>query len=336
MILLLKSKYLLVSILLLGLLATGAAAASDTLNAYTIMPEKYASQVFEAFTADTGIKVNFMRFSSGEALARVVAEKNNPQVDIILGGPADTYEAGIKEGVFEAYKPAGADGIPDKFRSPENYWTGIGVIPLVFLTNEKFLKEKGMQPPASWNDLLDPAYKNGLQMADARTSGTATERIYSLVKIMGEDEAFAYQKKLHDNIQMYTKSGAGGAMPVATGQAASGIFYIVDALEIQQQGQPVVISYPKEGVSYGIEATGILTGAKNMENAKKFMDWASSKKFAQFIVDRKINYIPTRTDVEVTNEALDMSKVKLIETDVAWKGANRKAYVDRWINEVIK
>ncbi|GAB1485213.1 hypothetical protein MASR2M79_02590 [Aminivibrio sp.] len=97
-----------------------------------------------------------------------------------------------------------------------------------------------------------------------------------------------------------------------------------------------MVSYPKEGVSYGIEGTGILTGAKNMENAKKFMDWASSKKFAQFIVDRKINYIPTRTDVEVTNPALDMSKVKLIETDVAWKGANRKAYVDRWINEVIK
>jgi len=327
-------KLLIASVVLVGLLASGA-FASD-LNAYTIMPEKYASQVFEAFTAETGIKVNFMRFSSGEALARVVAEKNNPQVDMILGGPADTYEAGIKEGVFEQYKPAEADMIPERFRSPENYWTGVGIIPLVFLTNGKFLKEKGFEAPASWNALLDPAYKNGLQMADARTSGTATERIYALVKIMGEDEAFAYQKKLHENIQMYTKSGAGGAMPIATGQAASGIFYIVDALEIQQQGHDVVLSYPVEGVSFGIEATGILKGAKNLENAKKFMDWASSKTFAQLLVDRKINYIPTRTDVETTNPALDVSKVKLVEVDVAWKGANRKAFVDRWINEVIK
>ncbi|GAB1485215.1 hypothetical protein MASR2M79_02610 [Aminivibrio sp.] len=97
-----------------------------------------------------------MRFSSGEALARVVAEKNNPQVDIILGGPADTYEAGIKEGVFEAYKPAGADGIPEKFRSSGNYWTGIGVIPLVFLTNENFLKEKGMEPPSPGTTFSTP------------------------------------------------------------------------------------------------------------------------------------------------------------------------------------
>ena len=74
-----------------------------------------------------------------------------------------------------------------------------------------------MHAPESWNDLLDPRYKNNLQMADARTSGTATERIYSLVKVMGEDPAFAYQKKLNGNIQMYTKSGAGGAMPIATG-----------------------------------------------------------------------------------------------------------------------
>lgn len=330
-----RLRVVIASLLLVAVMA-GGAFASGELNAYTIMPEKYASQVFEAFTAETGIKVNFMRFSSGEALARVVAEKNNPQVDMILGGPADTYEAGIKEGVFEAYRPAGADGIPEKFRSKENCWTGIGIIPLVFLTNTKFLADKGLEAPASWNDLLDPAYRNGLQMADARTSGTATERIYSLVKIMGEDEAFAYQKKLHQNIQMYTKSGAGGAMPVATGQAASGIFYIVDALDIQQQGHPVVLSYPKEGVSYGIEATGVLKGAKNMENAKKFMDWASSKTFAQLLVDKKINYIPTRGDVEVTNPALDLSRVYLVEVDVAWKGANRKAFVDRWINEVIK
>lgn len=326
------------SLLLLVLCLTGAvpAAGAGELNAYTIMPEKYASQVFEAFTAATGIKVNFMRFSSGEALARVVAEKGNPQADVILGGPADTYEAGVKEGVFEAQRPANADGIPAKYRSPEDYWMGVGIIPLVFLTNSNFLKEKGLEAPRSWEDLLNPAYKNGLQMADARTSGTATERIYSLVKIMGEDKAFDYQKKLHQNVQMYTKSGAGGALPVASGQAASGIFYIVDALDIQQQGYPVVLSYPSEGVSYGVEAVGMLKGAKHPEEAAKFVDWATSKDFAQLLVDKKINYIPTRTDVVVDNPALDVSKVVLIETEVAWKGASRKGFVDRWINEVIK
>lgn len=223
------------SALLAGLVVLTASANAAELNAYTIMPEKYASQIFAQFTKDTGIKVNFLRFSTGEALARLTAEKGNPQVDVLLGGPADMYAAGVTEGILEAYRPADSDAISSAYRDPNNYWTGIGLIPLCFLTNTKFLEKNKMQAPTKWADLLDPRYKNNLQMADARTSGTATERIYSLVKVMGEDEAFKFQKAMNANVQMYTKSGAGGAMPIATGQCASGIFYIVDALDIQQQ-----------------------------------------------------------------------------------------------------
>ncbi len=324
------------SALLAGLVVLTASANAAELNAYTIMPEKYASQIFAQFTKDTGIKVNFLRFSTGEALARLTAEKGNPQVDVLLGGPADMYAAGVTEGILEAYRPADSDAISSAYRDPNNYWTGIGLIPLCFLTNTKFLEKNKMQAPTKWADLLDPRYKNNLQMADARTSGTATERIYSLVKVMGEDEAFKFQKAMNANVQMYTKSGAGGAMPIATGQCASGIFYIVDALDIQQQGYPVTITYPEDGVSFGIEATGVVKGGKNNAEAKKFVDWAVSKKFAEFIVANKINYVPTRNDVKTSNPILDLTKIKTISVDVTWKGEKRKEFTQRWINEVIK
>lgn len=97
-------KLLTVAAMAFTLLA-GSVNAAEQLNAYSIMPEKYASKVFAEFTKDTGVKVNFMRFSSGEALARLNAEKKNPQVDVMLGGPADTYAAGVKEGIFEQYSP---------------------------------------------------------------------------------------------------------------------------------------------------------------------------------------------------------------------------------------
>ncbi len=324
------------AVLIAVALTTAGHVSAAELNAYSIMPEKYASRIFAEFTKDTGIKVNFLRFSSGEALARLTAERGNPQVDVMLGGPADTYAAGMKDGIFEAYRPKDSDAIPANLRDPGNYWTGIGVIPLCFLTNTKFLAKNNMKAPSKWADLLDPRYKNNLQMADARTSGTATERIYSLVKVMGEDEAFKFQKKLNGNIQMYTKSGAGGAMPIATGQCASGIFYIVDALDIAQQGYPVTITYPEDGVSFGIEATGVIKGGKNNAEAKQFVDWAASKKFAEFIVANKINYVPTRTDVKTSNPILDLSKIHTVQVDTAWKGEKRKEYTQRWINEVIK
>ena len=87
-------------------------------------------------------------------------------------------------------------------------------------------------------------------MADARTSGTAVTRIFSVLEVneRDEDKAFAYLKKLRQNVQVYTKSGGGGTLPVGLGQAGGGIFFIVDALETKAKGYDVVISFPKEGI----------------------------------------------------------------------------------------
>jgi len=71
--------------------AATPALAAETLNAYSIWPENWARPMFEEFEKATRIKVNFVRFSSGEALARVIAEKNNPQVDVLFGGPVETF-----------------------------------------------------------------------------------------------------------------------------------------------------------------------------------------------------------------------------------------------------
>ena len=333
-----RNQRWIVTVVMAGLmiLALTTVSFAATLNAYTIWPEAYSSQVFKAFTQATGIRVNYIRLSSGEALARIIAEKSNPQVDVLFGGPADTFAAGVGEGVWEKYIPAGAVKIPASFKDPNGFWTGVAVNPLSFMSSAKFLKDHKLAPPSSWQDLLNPVYRNGLQMADARTSGTAVSRILSLIDIMGEEKAFDYQKKLNANVQLYTKSGAGGALPVAMGQAASGVFFLVDALEIKQKGYDVVISYPKEGVAYSVEAMAMIKGAKQPELAKKFLDWASGADMQQLYEKKNINFLPTHPEVKISDPALDMSKVKLIDVDIQWAGANRQRLVDKWVNEVIK
>lgn len=317
--------------------AQGGKEEAQEISVYSIMPEKYAALILDQFTKDTGIKVNFTRLSSGEALSRLIAEKDNPQVDALWGGPSDTYDAGVKEGVFAAYKPAEADKVPANYQSRDHYWTGIGIIPLCFMTNTDFLAKNGLEAPTSWYDFLDPAYEHGLQMADARTSGTATERIYSLIQALGdEDKAFEYQQKLNNNVQLYTKGGSGGCLPVAQGQAAGGIFYLVDALDTVNQGYPLVITYPKEGVTYGVEGSGVIANCKHPEGAKALMDWASSKKLGEFMVANKICYIPTRGDVVVNDPALDTSAANFLPCDSVWKGENRERLVQRFIDDVIK
>src|SRR3954466_4998596 len=101
------------------------AYAADTLNAYSIWPENWARPMFEEFEKATGIKVNFIRLSSGEALARVMAEKNNPKIDVLFGGPVETFGAGVKEGLFEPYKPPAFGVMPARFKEANGQWIAI-------------------------------------------------------------------------------------------------------------------------------------------------------------------------------------------------------------------
>lgn len=330
------SKVLFLTLLSSILLGGISFAAQPELNAYTIWSERYANAVFSAFTEETGIKVNWMRFSSGEVQARLEAEKKNPQVDVVFGNMAEAFINGIPKGLFEPYMPEGSNQIPEKFRDKNGYWTGVAIDPICFMFNAKFLKDHGLEAPTSWKDLLNPAYKSQLQMADARTSGTAMYRILSLVEAMGEDEAYSYQRDLNKNVQVYTKSGAGGALPIARGQAAGGIFFLVDALEMQQKGYDIAISYPVDGVVAGIEAMALVSGAKHPDLAKKFLDWASTERMQRIYEESQINLIPSNPNVKISNPGLDMSKVNVLPLDIKWAGENRERLVERWINEVLK
>jgi iron(III) transport system substrate-binding protein len=328
----------LVALAALWLAGLGTAHAADPLNVYTIWPENYARPMFQEFEKQTGIKVNFLRFSSGEALARVIAEKNNPRVDVLFGGPVETFAAGIKEGIFEPYKSPSFAKLPARFKQADGQWTAIADDPLVFMTNAAFLKANNLKPPASWDDLLNPAYKDMLQMADARTSGTAVTRIFSVLEVNGrdEDKAFAYLKKLRKNVQVYTKSGGGGTLPVGLGQAGGGIFFIVDALETKAKGYDVVVSFPKEGIGSSAEAIALIKGAKNPDAAKKLIDFATSAAMQSKLAENKVNFVPANPEVQTEPSLAEVLKgAKIIPIDDEYAGANRKRIVERWVKEVL-
>ncbi|MGQ0663697.1 MAG: ABC transporter substrate-binding protein [Pseudomonadota bacterium] len=316
----------------------GPAAAAGTLNAYSIWPENWARPMLQEFEKATGVKVNFLRFSSGEALARIIAEKNNPRVDVLFGGPVETFAAGVKEGIFQPYKPTSFAALPARFKHPEGYWVAIADDPLVFMTSNKFLADHKLQPPTSWNDLLHPAYKNMLQMADARTSGTAVTRIFSVLEVNGrdEDKAFAYLRKLRRNVQLYTKSGGGGTLPVGLGQAAGGIFFIVDALDTKAKGYDVSISFPREGIGTAAEAIALIKGAQNPDSGRRLIDWASSPAMQTLYATYKINFVPAHPDVKTeASLAAVLEGAKIFPIDDEYAGANRKRIVERWIAEVL-
>jgi iron(III) transport system substrate-binding protein len=328
-----------VMLLVACLLLAVPAWAADTVNVYTAWPESLSQPIFQAYTAKTGVQVNFIRLSTGELVARATAERNNPRADVIWGAPGDGFAAAKAAGIIEPFRSANTAKVPAELRDPEAYYTAVARNTLLFMSNAKLLKEKGLKPPTSWNDLLDPAYKGQIQTADARTSGTALTRILSIYYAFGKDEdrAFDYQKKLHQNVQVYTKSGGGCTIPTAMGQAMVCIAHMPDAMEAKKKGYDMITTFPREGVAAVIEGVALVKGAKNREAATKFIDWTFTRDMQDLLDKNEVYMLPSLPGGSINPAVLALMKeAKLLPVDLDWVGKNRKRLVDRWINEVIK
>ena len=179
---------------------------------------------------------------------------------------------------------------------------------------------------------------SSLRPLTSRTSGTAVTRIFSVLEVNGrnEEKAFEYLKKMRKSIQTYTKSGGGGTLPVGLGQAAGGIFFIVDALDTKAKGYDVEISFPKEGIGTAAEGIAIVKGAKNPDAAKKLIDWATSPAMQSLYATYKINFVPAHPQVKTeASLAAVLKDAKIFPIDDEYAGANRKRIVERWVAEVL-
>lgn len=326
-------KRILLLILAMVLMFTLAVSAQQTVAVYTTLFEPTARLLFDAFEADTGIKVEWVRLSGGEAVARMDAERRNPQASMWFGGVGLDHMTAKNMGLTEAYVSPNASNIPAQFRDPENYWTGIYVGALSFISNQNRLAELGIEAPTSWHDLLKPELKGEIQIANPGTSGTAYNFIATLVQLWGEDEAFEYLKKFHQNVQQYTRSGNAPNPATGLGEVAVGIGYAHDQVTVVQEGYPVNITTAKEGTGYEVATISLIKGGKQMDAAKKLYDWALTERAA--ILLASTNVVPI-IDVPLAKGAIPISSVNVIDQDDIWAASQKERLVDKWNNEVFR
>jgi iron(III) transport system substrate-binding protein len=322
--------------LVLGLLVAGSAPAQDSLVVYSSVDEENAKKLLDAFTKATAVKVRFTFLSSGPAVARIEAEKNNPQADIWYGAPSENHVVLKEKGLSQPYVSPNAKELAAKFKDPEGYWTSFYMNPLGFASNLNTLKQKGAGPPTSWADLLKPEFKGQVQTPSPQTSGTGYNMVAALVIIMGEDKAFDYLKKLNPSIQTYTQSGTAPSKAAAIGQAGVGIQFTPAFLQLIEEGYPLTITFPKEGVGFEAPAMSILKGAPHLDLAKKLVDWAITVPGQNAITDAKTYFFPVHPKAKLAKGLPSFDEVPAVNYDAVWAGKEKKRLVDRWINEVLR
>ena len=330
---------------MLGLLATTllgtvSARADGSLVLYCSVQEEWCRPMATAFEKATGIKVSMTRKSSGETYAQIKAEAANPRGDVWWGGTGDPHLQAAEEGLSEAYdSPKKAELHPwavSQWSQSKGRTIGIYAGALGFGFNTKQVASRGIPEPKCWADLVNAKLKDEVQVADPNSSGTSYTMLATLVQLMGEDKAFDYLKALHKNINQYTKSGAAPAKATSLGETTVGITFMHDMVTMVVNGAPVKVVAPCEGTGYEIGSMSIIKGARNMENAKKFYDWALTPEAQKLAEGAKSYQVPSNKNVVPPPQAPKLSDVKLINNDFAKYGssAERKRLLTKWSNEV--
>ncbi|WP_216378916.1 ABC transporter substrate-binding protein [Arcanobacterium phocae] len=291
----------------------------------------------ETFQEKTGIPTKFVRLSSGETVARLTATKGNPEFDIWHGGPADGFGAANEEDLLEPYKSPEAEKIPAKYKDEKGTWTGVYIGVLGFCSNQKQLDKLGLPAPESWDDLLKPELAQQVESAHPSTSGTAYTTLWAQnLRLGGEDAAIDYMKKLSGNILQYTKSGTAPGQAAGRGEVTTGISFIHDCALYKEQGMSdMVITTPKDGTGYEVGGVAIIKGTKNLDLAKKYVDFAISPE-AQNIGPEVGSYqAHTHPDAKDDPRITKLDEVNLLTWDFAEAGAKRAELTKRFDNEVV-
>ncbi|WP_320122474.1 ABC transporter substrate-binding protein [uncultured Sphaerochaeta sp.] len=313
-----------------------AAAASGSVNAYTTLEEPLAAKLFQLFEQETGIKVNFVRLSGGETVARLEAEASNPQASIWVGGVGLDHITAKSKGLTTPYVSRYTSKTPEQFRDPDNFYIGLYVGPLTFVTNLDRAAELGIDPPKSWADLLKPEYKGYVRMANPNSSGTAYNTLTTALDVFGtEDKMIEYMKELDKNIDQYTKSGSAPGKSVATGEIPVAIGYAHDQVKLKAAGSPIVITAPSEGTGYELASMSLVKGGPDTVNAKKLYDWVLSSPVAQETFTEW--YVVLVAEGAAKHpDALSINEIKTVNQDMAWDGdkVNKTRLLDRWTNEI--
>jgi iron(III) transport system substrate-binding protein len=316
------------------------AFAQNQLNVICPVQAEWCNLAAVEFEKETGIKATMTLKGSGESFAQVAAEKANPKLDVWFGGTGDPHLQAAEQGLLEEYKSpllpqlqpwAQKQAEQSKYRTVGIYMGALGIA-----YNTELMAKKKLTPPACWKDLIKPEFVGEVQMANPNASGTAYTAIATIVQVYGEEEAFKYLKALHRNINAYPRSGVAPVKAVARGETLTSVSFIHDVVTEAQAGFPVRSAAPCEGTGYEIGSLSIVKGARNLDNAKKFVDWALTAKAQALGAQSKQFQVPSNVNAPISPLSPKIADIRLITYDFAKYGtsAERKRLLERWDREV--
>ncbi len=315
-----------------SILAMSQAFAATELTVYTAVEAEDLARYAKNFNkAHPDIKVKWVRDSTGIVTAKLLAEKNNPQADVVWGLAATSLLLLKSEGMLEPYKPKGVGALDKKFvdKGATPSWVGMDAWVASVCYNTVEAAKHNLKPPKSWKDLTNSMYEGHLIMPNPNSSGTGFLDVSSWLQMFGEKGGWNFMDGLHNNIARYTHSGSKPCKLAAAGEIPIGISFAFRGAKSKAKGAPIDIIVPSEGVGWDMEATAIIAGTDKLKAAQTLVDWSITKTANEMYntgyavvaypgVAKPVKHFPSNL------------LEKMIDNDFEFAANNRKRILTEW------
>lgn len=313
-------------------LASFYATADTTLTVYTALEADQLKAYQQKFEKENpGIKLRWVRDSTGVITAKLLAEKSRPQADVVMGVAASSLLVLEKEGMLQPYAPKNVAKLSKKYvdNNTPPRWVGMDVWGAAICFNTAEATKLGLKKPESWKDLLKPEYKGKIVMPNPASSGTGYFDVTAWLQLFGDKAGWAYMDKLHQNIAQYTHSGSKPCKQAAAGEFPIGISFEYRAAKLKESGAPIDVVFPKEGLGWDLEATAIMKGTKNLDAAHKLADWSASQSANELY--EKNFAIVAMPGIAKPNPLIPANyEHRLVKQDLRWSATNRDRILAEW------
>lgn len=323
---------MLITLLVVGCGASDSDGKSKKLVVYSPNSEGIMNAVIPLFEEKTGITVEIISAGTGELVKRIESEKDNPYADVLFGGTYTQYLA--NKDLFETYVSKEDANVVEEYRNTEGYVTYTVLDGSVLIVNKELTKGITIE---SYADLLKPELKGKIATADPANSSSAFAQLTNILLAMSPDKdymndaAWDYVAELIKQWDGKIQSGSSSVYKsVVDGEMWVGLTYEDPIAKLVKDGATnIEIVYPKEGSVFLPAGSGIVKGAKNLENAQLFIDFLLSEE-VQNIFGQELTNRPVRIGAKTGDHLKDYNTLPLIFEDTDFVTSNKNAIVERY------
>ncbi|MDO4701093.1 MAG: ABC transporter substrate-binding protein [Erysipelotrichaceae bacterium] len=295
--------------------------ASDKLVIYSPNSEGLMNSVVPLFEKTYGVKVEVIQAGTGELIKRLQSEKDDPYADVLFGGAHSQYIS--NPDLWENYVSTHDATLPEAYQNKSGFTTSYVLDGSVLIVNKELAKDIKIE---SYEDLLNPALKGKIAMGDPANSSSAFAQLTNILLAKGgyeSEEAWDYVAKLIEQLDGKVASGSSAVYKsVADGEMVVGLSYEDPCAQLVRDGANVEVVYPSEGVVYLPATSGIVKNAKNLENAKKFIDFLQTPE-VQDIFGTTLTNRPVLEAAKTGDYMTPIAQIKVLEEDREWVNAHK-------------